>query len=137
MEIWSNYKKNKYKKWKASIEEGTFIIINDNDYEEFSNIYKDENDEKDITNDVSDSSCNTYIEPIIDICDNEDNILENTRSKYYKHLGEQLFYTFISIFPLFFVIIFINFGHNTSNAHIQNIPHSNYYENNEIEWLLL
>jgi hypothetical protein len=135
METWSKYKKNKYKKWKSSIESGEFIMINDIEYEEFSKIH---NNEVNFC-DISDTSSNDHCISTVDITENqpnndENNILENKRSQCVKNIT----YNFCCL--ALFVIAGITFNYNyyyNNDSYSQSTKISNNYRENDLEWLIL
>ena len=135
METWSKYKKNKYKKWKSSIENGEFIMINDIEYEEFSKIHNNEENFCHIT----DTSSNEHCKSTVDITENEghnyeNNILENKRSQYVKNI------TYNFCYLALFIVAGITFGYNyshTDDSYHQSTKISNNYEKNDLEWLIL
>ena len=135
METWSKYKKNKYKKWKSSIESGEFIMINDIEYEEFSNIH---NNEENFCH-TTDTSSNEHCTSTVDITENEElydennNILENTRSQYVKHITYNFCY--LALFVVAGITFNYNYSHNDS--YHQSTKISNNYQENDLEWLIL
>ena len=134
METWSKYKKNKYKKWKSSIENGEFIMINDIEYEEFSKIH---NNEVNFC-DISDTSNNDHCTSTVDITENEvfhdkNNILENKRSQYIKNITYNFCY--LALFVVAGITFNYNYSHNDSYHQSTNI--SNNYRENDLEWLIL